>query len=316
MFLTKTEDLFSQGHGARPDSPRVRPANPQDAEAITRLLHEGFRLDHIRSQDWRALLTYEWSTDTDKPNLGFVLTGGDTIIGFLGTVYSRRRLKGQTLSVCNLTSWYVLPQYRGWGALLLLRAALQDKTVAYTSLTPGAEATAIFQALGFRSVERKKFYFSPFGNAKTLLNRRPQLEFRHDQIRKLLSNDERRIFDDHERYDCVHLVVRDGPEQGYLVLKKRPFGRPLLRKIPGTSRLGYSEVLYCSTPKLLSRHLERIKLSVMRRQKTIGFIVGEQMLASPLPRGKNRQHKELYRSHGLDGEAFDMLYSEFVLLPL
>lgn len=306
------QGLSAGEHRARPDSPQVRAATSADADAIARLLDEGFGRDDIEPRDWRVLLTYEWCRD--KPNLGFVLTVDDTIIGFVGTVYSRRNLMGKPVVICNLSCWFVMPAYRGWGALLL-RAALQDETVSYTSLTPGTEAGFIFCALGFESLERRKLLLLPFMQSKTLLNGRPQLEFQCDRIGALLSSADRRIFDDHQAYDCLHLVVRDGPNNAYLVVKKRPFHRASLKSI-AIPQLSYSEILYCSAPRLLLRHLERIKLSVMRRQRTIAVLAAEQTLGSPLPHGRHRKQQEFYRSPDLSADCFDMLYSELVLLTL
>jgi acetoacetyl-CoA synthetase len=301
--------LSAEERASKPNAVHVRRATADDTPRIVELLREGFGPDEREPQTWSALLSYEWISE--KPNLGFVLMAGERIVGFVGTVFSRRK----DVVVCNLSSWYVLPKYRGWGALLL-RAALQDETVSYVSLTPGPEAAATFRALHFWPVERKKIYLLPFADAETLLHRRPELELRHERIRELLSPEERRIFDDHQPYDCLHLVVRDGAEHAYVVCKKRPFRRPYLKNVPGHSLLSYSEVLYCSAPELLSRHVERVKLTVLWRQRTLALQVGEQMLGSPLPRGGRRKQLEFYSSTELAADPVDLLYSELVLLRL
>ena len=50
---------------------------------------------------------------------------------------------------------------------------------------------------------------------------------------------------------------------------------------------------YCSSPSVLKRHLEWVKLAVMRRQRTVGLLVSEQL--SPLSGLRVSSHT-LFRS--------------------
>ena len=90
--------------------------------------------------------------------------------------------------------------------------------------------------------------------------------------------------------------------------------------LPGLPRLlerpvpiPYSEVLYCSDPRLLLRHLERIKLAVLRHQKTVLLVLAVGKFPQ-CPRAIVREYRTLFRSPVFDAGDIDRLYSEFALL--
>ena len=258
----------------------------------------------IGVDSWRRLFDYEWLDK--KPNLGFVLTLGDVIVGFLGVVYARRQIRGQSCVICNCTSWYILPKYRGWGPALLA-AALCDQDICYTNLTPSPASARMFEAMGFKGLESQRIIFTPLLHVDTLRAPGAEIIFDLDGIRSLLNDDQRLIFDDHLAYECLHLALRDGAECAYLVVKRR------------TKRgLALSELLYCSAPHILVRHLERAKLAILRRQRTVALMADPRLFRAPLPRGVRirRQNQALFRSSLFEPEEIDNLYSELVLLPI
>lgn len=289
------------------DKPAVRSATPDDFESICRLLDDGFDDDRLSRRDWSQLFGYGWMAE--KPSFGFVLSVGSQIVGFLGTIYSQRSLGGQASElVCNLTSWYVQPEYRGWGSFLLA-AALRDKVTIYTSLTPGPETRAMLQRLGFATLEKQR-YFLPLLNGRIV--RRRGLEFEHepDKIRNFLDEANRRILDDHLPYNLLHLVVWEGGECTYLVLKRR------IIRAWGPVRIPVSELLYCSDPKMLVRHFESIKLAVLVRQRAFVFIANERFVPATV-RSVRKARFDRYRSpRNLALSHLDLLYSELVLLPV
>ncbi|WP_167858698.1 acetoacetate--CoA ligase [Methylobacterium nonmethylotrophicum] len=288
------------------ERPEVRPVRDEDVEAICRLLQEGFGSGNVGPGDWRRLFERPWASSV--PTTGFVLTMGSEIVGFLGTLYSQRPLDEEGACVCNLTSWYVRPGYRGQGSLLLA-AATRDKSVTYTTLTPGPETTAMVEALNFLPLKMRRF-FLPGLNLGTL--RAGSLRFDDDPrtIRSLLSEVDQRIFDDHAAYDLLHLVVRENGEQTYLILKRRRVRAVWSVLVPG------SELLYCSNPGLLVRHFERIKLAILMRQRAVVFAADEGFVPATI-RAARKARGNRYRN-SLAGTApeLDLLYSELVLLPI
>jgi acetoacetyl-CoA synthetase len=141
----------------------------------------------------------------------------------------------------------------------------------------------------------------------------PTITFDPAKIAGLLNAEQRRIFDDHLPYDCLHAVVSHGMECCYLVAKRRVHPSAWLRRV---APIAYSELLYCSPPHLLARYLEHIKLALMRKQRTAGLVADDRLFPTPLPRGIAIDDQAFYRSPLIVANELDQLYSELVLLPV
>jgi acetoacetyl-CoA synthetase len=157
--------------------------------------------------------------------------------------------------------------------------------------------------------------FPPGLNAKTLWRSRVDIDVNHRTVRASLEQAERRIYDDHAFYDCLQMTARDAGGTAYLVVKRRL--RPLnrLRRVARSDRIPISQILYCSAPDVLARNLERIKLAIMRHQKTFGIAINERLFPNA-PRAIREEAIAQYRSPGFTPNELDELYSEFVLLDI
>jgi acetoacetyl-CoA synthetase len=204
--------------------------------------------------------------------------------------------------------------------MALLAAALRDESVTYTAFTPAATAWAALVAQGFVQLESHMIVMPPLAQALPARTR-PVISFDAAAVRPKLSDRQKRIFDDHVPYDCLQLLVEEGTERAYVVVKRR-----VHRPAAGGTRLGalakllpvrfaYSDILHCSSPELLVRHLERVKLAILRRQRTAA-LAAEARLFPVQPRGMLFPRRTCYRSHSLRPGDVDRLYSEFVLLPV
>lgn len=296
----------------------VRPVEVDDIERICALLHRaGIERDgfdqRIAPEVWRNLFDYRWLEQ--KPDRGFVLVDNAEIVGFLGTIYAQRAINGKAGLTCDLSSWYVQPRYRGWGAVLL-RAALRDVSVTYTSLTPNPLSRQVLRMLGFIELSGPVLVMPPLLHAETFRHARPRISFSPDDVRASLNDRQRSIFDDHAPHDCLQLAVREGPEHAYIVVKRRMMPVP---KLASLLHLGLpmpcSEILHCSNPPLLTRHLERVKLAILRRQRTMLLLAEARLFPQRLHGATIKEHTS-YRSRLFDASDLDKLYSELVLLPV
>jgi acetoacetyl-CoA synthetase len=300
----------SDAKGPSRSGPRIRPAGPDDVEPLCQFLDQAFSADGESRASWRRLFDYQWFGE--KPDLGFILARGDEIVGFLGTIYARREIRGETHITCNLSSWYVRPDYRGWGTALLA-AALRDENTTYTGLTPRPASRPILKALRFTPLVERKIVMPPLFHAETLRGPRPVISFDPDMVRRSLDERQQRIFDDHAPYECLQLVLQAGSERAYIVVKRHTMSlQRLHRRLLPRAKLPYSEILYCSAPSLLARHLEYVKLSILRRQRTLALAADERLFPVP-PRGVPKRDYAVYRSPLLSARDLDKLYSEFVL---
>jgi acetoacetyl-CoA synthetase len=282
----------------------VRPITPADTAEICDLLEHGFG---IAADDWRPLYTTNWLAD--NPTRGFVLTDGGRIVGHVATLYSQREINGKTGIVCNFSGFYVAPAYRGRGlGATLVAAAVRDEGITYTTLTPAPVTQRVMEALGFATLERHMLLFPPGLNAKTLWRSRVHIDLNDQTVRASLGQAERRIYDDHASYDCLHMTARDAGGTAYLVVNRR------LQRVR-SAQIPLSQILYCSAPDVLARNLERIKLAIMWQHKTFGIAINERLFPKA-PRAIRRENIAQYRSPVFTPNELDLLYSEFVLLDL
>ena len=197
-------------------------------------------------------------------------------------------MNGKAALVCNISSWAVHPKYRGWG-MALLAEVLRDESLTYTAFTPNPTAWAALLAQRFTPLDSHRIVMPPMLQAETLFGpNRPVIDFDPVTVRERLTGQQRQIFDDHAPYDCLQLTVSDGSDHAYLVVKRRTH-RLNTSRLGGLAgvlpvRIPYSDILHCSAPELLSRHLERVKLAILRRQRTAA-LVAEARLFPVRPRG-------------------------------
>ena len=291
----------------RPSGISVRPATPADAAEICDLLKHCFGRSGAAADGFPRLCTTNWLAD--NPTRGFVLTDGGRIVGYCGTIYSQREINGKTGIVCNYSSYYVAPAYRGRGlAQTLVAASARDERITYISHTPAPPTRRALESLGFAILDRGVLLL-PLGlNAETLWQSRVDIDVNERTVRASLGQAERRIYDDHASYDCLHMTARDAGGAAYLVVKRR------LRRMRSV-RIPVSQILHCSEPDVLTRNLERIKLAIMWQQKTFGIAMNERFLPKA-PRAIRQEAIAQYRSPVFTPNELDLLYSEFVLLDI
>jgi acetoacetyl-CoA synthetase len=161
------------------------------------------------------------------------------------------------------------------------------------------------EAMGFSYIDRNKIILPPLLNAITLRGPSPRIISDPQQVRALLDGEQRQIFDDHAPYDCLQLVLQSGSERAYLVVKRRTI-----------ARLPVSDLLYCSAPSLLARHLEPVKLAIIWRQRSVALTAEAGIFGALRPPGVVISRPMLFRSSVFQAHELDKLYSELVLLPV
>lgn len=281
----------------------VRKAYAEDFEKVYPLLLE-FRNPQIRKEDWRHLFTHPWGDFED--HRGYILMKHDEIVGFLGTVFSKRYFNGQEYKFCNLSSWIVKPEYRSKSINLLLPILkLKDYTV--TNLTSAESLYHLFKKLGFSDLGLYRFIFPPlppisFGKTKS------HIITNIHKIATYLNNDELLIFNDHINYRCVHLVI--ATDRGYCYIVAT---RVIKRGLP------FVYIHYISNIHIFAACIYKTILHILSMYKSLGLIVDERFLKgykfSLAIKNKVPSFK-IYKSLSLKPEEIDNLYTEFILLNL
>lgn len=286
--------------GEKPRRPTLRMAGDSDAAEVCAFLSKNMGRG-IRPEKYMAIFTYPWMVN--PPNRGYVLELDGKIVGYYGAIYADRLVYGHIVRVCNLTNWCVLPEHRK-SSMRLVSALLKPKDMIFTQLSPIPEVQPLFQWLGFKLLDEVKWFTFPGGNLRTLANhRKASLISDSKQIGERLRGVERKIFEHHQRSDIEHTLVAEESEHLYVVSHKR--------KKKG---LTFSEILYVSSQAVLWRHFERVKLSILARDRALLLACDERIYGKRPPFALRYRRVSQIKDNGMSDVRIDNLYSEVALL--
>ena len=120
-----------------------------------------------------------------------------------------------------------------------------------------------------------------------------------------LYNDELKIFHDHLKFNCKHIIVRTNIGNCYLIGKK-----VIKRNLP------FLHIIYLSDKNLFNKYINYIRNDLMLELKIIGIIIYERFLMKyPIANSikYNVGFKRMYKSEVLNENNIDYLYSELML---
>jgi len=289
------------------NTPTVEKVRAEDFEKVYPLLLD-FNNPKITKTQWKRLFTGNWNFQ--KEFCGYKLVVGDEIVGFVAYILSRKLINGKWENFCNLSSWIVKPEFRSSG-IDLLYPMLDLKDYTITSFTPGAVSYKIETKLfKFKFLDGYEVIMPALPRFSAVPGKKFKMIPRHknsdDRLLQLLSDHEGKIFQDHVKFDCHHVVITSEQGNLYLIFKKT-----YKRHLP------FAKVYYISNQELFLHHLEDIRFRVPLSLKTVGIVVDSRLLqgrAAPCKKTKNFYMPMLYRSDHLQPHEVDYLYSEFFLL--
>jgi hypothetical protein len=283
-----------------PDAkPIIREASVEDLPAIARYLAP--RLGgRGGEQRFRRFWEYAWLAE--KPNLGFLIDDGGEVGGFVGAIYSRRCLRGVVQLFCNLTSWHVEERFRNL-SLALVGRLLARRECTFTTCSPSERVIEVLKFFKFRALDSEKLVFAPVSGLGGMVRRPRARTFRGDDVAARLTEQERRIFEDHRSYRCGQFVVERGADRCYFVTVRRGHGPK-----------AFADVLYASNPDLLADCIASTHVPVSLTHHTILTGIDRRLL-SRRPAGAfgyRGLRPLMYRSDTVEGHEIDALYSELV----
>jgi len=263
-------------------------------------------------QRWEPVFEYRWKLP-EFP-YGYAIVDGDTIAGFLGTLYSRRTVDGQSVVFCNMSSWIMGAEYRAMKiGSKLLAPILDAERLLITNLTPSAAHRKSYEKIGFQVLEEEQISIpivprlGSGTNGKK--NGRWLATFDKNKIRDILHTNDRKIFEDHEDLPCVHFLIRDAESGRYC------YGLATTSKVHKLKFMGAKllNVCHLSDPDFFARNLNLIKKYLWASGRFVFLRYDARLLKSRLSRFefKNRGLR-LYRSNGLAAPLVDNIYSELI----
>lgn len=279
----------------------VRKANGNDFDIVFPLFSGFATHTQVNPADWKKIFTPVWS-EVDDP-IGYILEDGGKTVGFLGTIFSERKINGQMHRFCNLTSWIVLPEYRN-ESLSLLFPLLGKKELTITNFTASNRVSEVLLKLGFKDLEDGFRIILPLPTP----GKRIKLEMDIKNIRSQLDADNQKILDDHSGLHCIHVLMTNLKSRSYLILN------PAVKKHQPVFYINY-----LSNLELFLEYYQAFSFEICRRMNLKGIMVGDHTLKGrslPLTLGVRRKHSLLYRSKSVSPFDIDTLYSEIQLLGL
>jgi len=281
----------------------VKKATVKDVDKLLPLL---FELDSIKQthEEWEKLFKLHW--DDSQNYFGYVMYDGDTAVGFLGLLFSRRTVKDQINHFCNISSWIVKKEYRRQSLHLLLPVLeLDNHTI--TVLTCNAGTYFITKKLGFIDLELGQRVILPL---PFLPKSKPSTSiiFDHSEIEKQLKGEMLKIYHDHRNLNCFHILICGPKEICYLV-----GARTIKKNIP------LAHIHYISDHQVFSSHISAVSGRLCWQIKVIGLLVDERLLQRETIFPSihfSLTHPRVYKSNTLKSSDIDLLYSEYQILNL
>ena len=145
----------------------VRPAPPEMFEEVYALLQE-FPQQRLSKELWRRML-FDPPWPVEEPYRGYALIDRGEVVGFCGTMFSTREVRGERIRFCNLSSWIVKEAYRAQ-SLQLLRPILALEDYVVVSPSPNAVALPIYVRLGFKVLEDTQWLIAPLATPRQILS--------------------------------------------------------------------------------------------------------------------------------------------------
>ena len=279
---------------------RVEPATPEMSEEVLPLF-AGLNNPRIAPAQWRSLFHYSWPTE--EATRGFVLRDEAKAVGFIGTIWSRRKDR-----MCNLSSWITLPEYRNQ-SLLLFKAVLALEDCTITCHSAAHALYPLYRKFGFRDLETKLRILLPrpaWQSAADWLGYSASSD--PDFIAEHVSDGQRAILEAHRPHHCGHLLIHGKGGSCYLI-HTRTKGK----------RFHFSHIHYISDPDVFRRNLDRIRLKLLLANGTPLIMIDARLVAGlqiPHSREVALGTPHVYRSSTLQPGEIDNLYSELILLGL
>ena len=237
--------------------------------------------------------------------LGYSLTFNSSIVGFLGTIFSKRKINKNLIEQCYLHSWIVNKDYRTQAFRLIM--PILEKKIFISTYSPIKTLEGLYKKLNFEEIRYySKIVFSfPF-QSKTqkkvkILNEKKLFEDH-------LSEESKAFYKDHNEHqkNILFIYFNNNLKDNLIVIYKKKFKKFLLP---------FLEIIYISNPEKFRKNERNIKCELAKKFKTFLFI--ENYFENNSVFSGNQifskiKLKSAYYKNIPSGFKFDFLYSELL----
>jgi len=250
----------------------IREARGDDFKRVYPLLLE-FKNSHLSMENWRQLFIDHTGLQNDQ--FGWVLVDGDNVVGFVSTILSERTIRGETVRLCNTSSWIVKPEYRAH-SLALHAKVIADKSITVTNLSPTAQVLKLLEKLGFTLMDKSERIILPIVTARTFTDDCKVLT-EPSSIQSALKGENLRFFRDHQLPFNHHVLLHTPVGDFYVMINRT------LKTIGGNFQFPFARVHHIGAPDIFVRHLEKLVVRIAASFKVAAMIVDNRMLHGTVP---------------------------------
>jgi len=289
---------------------KVRQIIEEDFDVVADLANENLPGWGLNREERKKIFKDHWNAGMD--NWGHVMLADDEIVGYLGYIMSNRFINGKEEKICNLTSWFVKEEFRNQ-SLQLMFPMLGFKKYTITNLTPNKDSFGVLEKFGFKPLETADKLILPTGF--NFFSKKYKIVKNHKKVAELLSPEDLKLFNDHQKYDCIHTLIVDKKTKEYCYLISRKFNT----KNVGASKmpLPFLHIYYVGNQEMFSKSCNYIRPMLNLKYKVFFCIVGERYLnETKIKHSKTlkRDVPSVYKSKNLERSQVDELYSELFIL--
>lgn len=238
--------------------------------------------------------------------IGYILIENDkNIVGFLGTIFSKRTINEISVEHCYLHSWVVFERFRLQAFKLIL--PILEKNIFISTYSPIKSLEGLYKKFDF---EESHFYSKlilllPFFNFR---KKQITLSKKKDIFQECLLSKEKKIFNDHNFTNLDKMIIYFNGNKNdniFFIVKKRKKFRfiPIL------------EIIYISDFEKFKYYEKDINLKLVREFKTILFKINYSKNNEIFTKNyffTRRTKKKVYYFNKPKNFNFDVLYSEFL----
>ena len=242
--------------------------------------------------------------DEDQP-FGYILMKDKNVVGFLGTIFSKRPIKEKIIDHCYLHSWVVFERYRLAAFKLIL--PIIKKNIFISTYSPIKSLMGLYKKLGFEEAQ----FFSKFTPSLFFLRWKTNDLNCSDDIsffEKFLSNKDRIVLKDHNFTNTQKLFIyfnKNTHDNVFIIVKKKT--KKLVIPI--------LELIYISDFKKFKSYEKKIGFELLKKYKPILFKFNSidkiDTFSNKSFFTKIVKKNVYYLNRPLDFK-FDILYSELV----
>src|SRR5262249_59189239 len=131
---------------------------------------------------------------------------------------SERTIRGETVRLCNTSSWIVKPDYRAH-SLALHAKVIADKSITVTNLSPTAHVLKLLEKLGFTLMDKSERIILPVVTARTFTDD-CEIVTEPNAVEGALKDENLRFFRDHQLPFNRHVLLRTPAGDCYLMMNR------------------------------------------------------------------------------------------------